>query len=195
LRRHLKRLTRTPLFRTALVLGLMLSVLAFGDPSARRIGLTLIGAAIAAEEAAGTAAPIYGIKIPQGYRDWRMISAGTVGTPVNDVRVKLGNDIAIKAFRDDRLPFPDGTIIARLAYKQITSEENNKAFGPVQSFVAGPGTNLEFMVKDSKKYAATGGWGFAQFTNGKPDDETVHKACFGCHALAIRDFVFTHYSP
>ncbi|MGD0446879.1 MAG: hypothetical protein ABSA39_23330 [Edaphobacter sp.] len=56
----------------------------------RRIGLTLIGAAIAAEEAAGRAAPIYGIKIPQGYRDWRMISDGTVGTPVNDVRVKLG---------------------------------------------------------------------------------------------------------
>src|SRR5271155_4068436 len=195
MRRHLKRLTRTPLYRAALVLGLMFLVLAFGHSSARRIGLTLIGAAIAAEEAAGIAAPIYGIKIPQGYRDWRMISAGTVGTPVNDVRVKLGNDIAIKAFRDDRLPFPDGTIIARLAYKQITSKENNKALGPVQSFVAGAATNLEFMVKDSKKYAATGGWGFAQFTNGKPDDETVHKACFGCHALANRDFVFTHYSP
>jgi len=124
-----------------------------------------------------------------------MISAGNVGAPVNDVRVKLGNDIAIKAFRDDRLPFPDGTMIARLAYKQITSKENNKALGHVQSFVAGPATNLEFMIKDSKKYAATGGWGFAQFTNGKPDDETVHKACFGCHALANRDFVFTHYSP
>jgi len=195
LRRHLKQLTRTPVSGAALVLGLMLLVLSFGDPSARRIGLTLIGAAIAAEEAAGMAAPIYGIKIPQGYRDWRMISAGNVGTPVNDVRVKLGNDIAIAAFRDDRLPFPDGTIIARLAYKQITSKENNKALGHVQSFVAGPATNLEFMVKDSKKYAATGGWGFAQFTNGKPDDETVHKACFGCHSLADRDFVFTHYSP
>jgi Cytochrome P460 len=103
--------------------------------------------------------------------------------------------ILIKAFRDNSLPFPDGTIIARLAYKQTTSEENNKALGHLQSFVAGPATNLEFMVKDSKKYAATGGWGFAQFTNGKPDDETLHKACFGCHALANRDFVFTHYSP
>jgi hypothetical protein len=97
LRRYLKRLTRTPPFGAAIVLGLMLSVLAFGDPSPRRIGLTLIATAIAAEEAAGMAAPIYGIKIPQGYRDWRMISTGTVGTPVNDVRVKLGNDIAIEA--------------------------------------------------------------------------------------------------
>jgi hypothetical protein len=77
LRRHLKRLTRTPVSRAVLVLGLMLLVLAFGVPSARRIGLTLIGAATAAEDAAGMAAPIYGIKMPQGYRDWRMISAGT----------------------------------------------------------------------------------------------------------------------
>jgi Cytochrome P460 len=176
-------------------LGLVLSVLAFGDPSARRIGLTQIGVAVAAEEADGMAAPIYGIKIPLGYRDWRMISAGNVEAPVNDVRVKLGNDIAIKAFRDGRLRFPDGTIIARLAYKQITSQENNKALGHLQSFVAGPATNLEFMIKDSKKYAATGGWGFAQFTKGKPDDETVHEACFGCHALANRDFIFTRYSP
>jgi hypothetical protein len=76
-----------------MVLGLMLLV--FGVPSARHIGLTLIDAATAAEDAAGMAAPIYGIKIPEGYRDWRMISAGTVGTPVNDVRVKLGNDIAL----------------------------------------------------------------------------------------------------
>jgi Cytochrome P460 len=186
---------RYPFSRAAIVFGLAVSVLAFGNPPGRHIGVILIGASIAAEEADGQAAPIYGIKIPQGYRDWRMISAGNVGVPVNDVRVKLGNDIAIKAFRDDRLPFPDGTIIARLAYKQITSQENNKALGQVQSFVAGPATNLEFMIKDSKKYAASGGWGFAQFTNGKPDDETVHKACFGCHTLANRDFVFTHYSP
>jgi len=159
------------------------------------IALTLIDASAAGEKVDGVAAPIYGIKIPEGYRDWRVISAGNVGAPVNDVRVKLGNDIAIKAFRDDKLPFPDGTIIARLAYKQITSQENNKALGRVPSFVAGPATNLEFMIKDSKKYAASGGWGFGQFTNGKPDSETVHKACFGCHALASRDFVFTHYSP
>lgn len=51
-----------------MMLGLMLLVLAFGVPSPRRIGLTLIGAATAAKEAAGMAPPIYGIKIPQGYR-------------------------------------------------------------------------------------------------------------------------------
>ena len=52
------------------------------------------------------------------------------------------------------------------------------------------------MVKDSKKYASTGGWGFAQFTNGKPDGEAVDKTCFGCHGPAKdRDFVFTRYAP
>jgi len=141
-----------------------------------------------------------------------MISVADVVAPVNDLRVKLGTDLAIKAFLDDKRPFPDGTIIARLAYQQVTSEENNKVFRaaaeqkglPAEqiekllagSFVAGPPTNVQFMVKDSKKYASTGGWGFAQFTNGKPDEEAVHKTCFACHAPAKdHDFVFTRYAP
>jgi hypothetical protein len=52
------------------------------------------------------------------------------------------------------------------------------------------------MVKDSKKYAATGGWGFADFKNGKPGDEALHKTCFPCHQPAKdRDYVFTRYAP
>jgi hypothetical protein len=51
------------------------------------------------------------------------------------------------------------------------------------------------MVKDSAKYSSTGGWGFAQFTNGKPDNEAVHKTCFSYHSPAKdRDYVFTRYS-
>src|SRR5262245_34278098 len=156
------------------------------------------------------AAPIYGVKRPAGYREWPLISVASVGAPVNDMRAKLGNDVAMKAYRAGTLPFPDGTIIARLAWKQTTSEENNRALGPVaekqlgpegaqkllsQSFVAGPALNVQFMVKDSKKYASSGGWGFAQFDNGKPADEAVHKTCFACHGPAKdRDFVFTRYS-
>jgi hypothetical protein len=162
--------------------------------------------------AAQEAAPIYGVKIPPGYRDWTLISVARVGAPVNDMRAKLGNAVAIKAYREGKLPFPDGTIIARLAWNQATSEENNNAVrrealerglspGAVQklldeSFVAGPPANVQFMVKDSRKYGSTGGWGFAQFTNGKPDSEAVHKTCFACHAPAKdRDFVFTRYAP
>ena len=159
----------------------------------------------------GDAAPIYGIRIPKGYRDWSMISMAHVGEPVNDLRVKLGNDLAIKAYRE-RTPFPDGAIIARLAYKAVTSEENNQVFRvaaekqglpPAQiekllagSLVAGSPMNVQFMVKDSKKFASTGGWGFAEFTNGKPDGDAVHRTCFVCHTPAKdSDFVFTRYSP
>jgi hypothetical protein len=142
------------------------------------------------------AAPIFGDTIPAGYRDWRLISVAHEAGDLNDLRAMLGNDVAIKAYREGKLPFPDGTMIARLAYRYVPSAENNKVFGREQSFVAGPPTNVQFMVKDSRKYAATGGWGFAQFTNGKPVNEAVAKTCFSCHEPAkARDFVFTRYAP
>jgi Cytochrome P460 len=142
------------------------------------------------------AAAIFGNNIPAGYRDWRLISVAHEAGDLNDIRAILGNDTAIKAYREEKLPFPDGTMIARLAYKYVPSEENNKAFGREQSFVAGAPTTVQFMVKDSRKYAATGGWGFAQFTDGKPVNQAVPKACFACHEPAkAQDFVFTHYEP
>src|SRR5580700_6183782 len=142
------------------------------------------------------AAPIFGIKIPPGYRDWKLISAAHEAGDLNDLRALLGNDVAIKAYREGKLPFPDGTIIARLAWNYVPSEENNKVFGRAQSFVAGAPINIQLMVKDSRKYAATGGWGFAQFKDGKPADEALHKTCFPCHQPGkARDFVFTHYAP
>jgi hypothetical protein len=142
------------------------------------------------------AEPIFGIKIPPGYRDWKLISVAHEEGNLNDLRALLGNDLAIKAYREGNLPFPDGTIIARLAWSYVPSEENNKVFGRAQSFVAGSATNVQFMVKDSRKYAATGGWGFAQFKDGKPADEALLKTCFPCHEpVKARDFVFTHYAP
>src|ERR1700690_3823532 len=141
------------------------------------------------------AAPIFGIKIPPGYRDWKLISVAHEEGNLNDLRAVLGNDLAIKAYREGKLPFPDGATIARLAWGYVPSEENNKVFGRTQSFVAGPPTNVQFMVKDSIKYATTGGWGFAQFKDGKSADETLLKTCFPCHVpIESRDFVFTRYS-
>ena len=172
----------------------------------KRIALLLVAVATvagiaalkasAAGQADGEAAPLFGIKLPTGYRDWRVISVAHEAGNLNDLRAVLGNDIAIKAYREQSLPFPDGAIIARLAWSYIPSEENNKVFGREQSFVAGPPTNVQFMIKDSRKYPATGGWGFAQFTGGKPVNEAVPKACFSCHEPAkARDFVFTRYAP
>ena len=84
------------------------------------------------------AAPIFVNKIPPGYRDWRLISVAHEEGNLNDIRAILGNDIAIKAYREGKLPFPDGTIIARIAWSYVPSEENNKVFGRPQSFVPGP---------------------------------------------------------
>lgn len=144
----------------------------------------------------GAAASVLGSTLPAGYRDWRLISVAHEEGDLNDLRAILGNEIAIKAYRKGKLAFPDGAIIARLAWKYVPSEENNRAFGRTQSCVAGEPTNVQFMVKDSTKYASTGGWGFAQFNDGKPVEAPRLTACFGCHVpVKARDFVFTRYAP
>ena len=139
----------------------------------------------------------YVTKMPAGYRDYRFINVAHEAGGLNSLGAMLGNDIAIKAAREGKLPYPDGAIIARLAWSYDPLEESAKAFGRLQSFVAGPPKNgVQFMVKDSSKYAATGGWGFAQFDSGKPADEAMQKTCFPCHEIVkARDFVFNRYAP
>lgn len=141
--------------------------------------------------------PMFVKEIPPGYRDWKLISVAHEEGTLNDIRAILGNDVAVKAYREGKLPFPDGAIIARLAWDYLPSEENNKSFGRRQSFVAGNPTNgVQFMVKDSKKYATTGGWGFAHFDDGKPATDMFMQSCFRCHdAIKSRDLIFTRYSP
>lgn len=136
-------------------------------------------------------------EIPPGYRDWKLISLAREEGDLDDIRAVLGNEIAIQAYRAGTLPFPEGAIIARLAWSYLPSEENNQAFGRAQSFVAGDIKNgLQFMVKDSVKYAATGGWGYGHFEAGKPATAKTLQSCFPCHeSIADRDFVFTRYSP
>jgi Cytochrome P460 len=161
-------------------------------------------------KAGSEASPIYGITIPVGYRDWHLISIGHLagsnlnptGGNLKQLRAQLGNDIAMMAFHEGKLPFPDGAIIAALHWNEVSSDENNKVLARgfpgagLQSSFAGSAENVQFMVKDSKKYAATGGWGFADFKNGKPGDEALHKTCFPCHQPAKdRDFVFARYAP
>jgi hypothetical protein len=159
-------------------------------------------------KAGSEASPIYGVTIPAGYRDWQLVAVGRLtgasptGGNLKQLRAQLGNDIAIKAFREGKRPFPDGAIIAALHWDEASSESNDKVLASgfpgagLQSSLAGSAENVQFMFKDSKKYAATGGWGFADFKNGKPGDEALHKTCFPCHAPAQdRDFVFAHYAP
>ena len=106
----------------------------------------------------GAGSPIYGVTVPDGYRDWKLISVAHEEGSLNDLRAQLGNDIAVKAYRDGTLPFPDGSMIVAMHWDYVASEDNNKVFGQKQSFVAGDLKNIQVMVKDSKKYASTGGW-------------------------------------
>ena len=149
-------------------------------------------------KAPAEAAPIYVTQLPLGYREWKVISVAHEEGNLNSFGAILGNDTAVEAYRDGKLPFPDGTIIAALHYRHVPSEENNKVFGRAQSFVPGAPTNIQFMVKDSTKYAATGGWGFGHFnaSDRKPGDEALMKTCFPCHEQTkTSDLVFTHYAP
>ena len=142
------------------------------------------------------AAPAYVTSIPPGYRDWKLVSVAHEAGKLNSLGAVLGNDVAIRAYRQGTLPYPDGTIIAALHYTHSPSAENDKIFGQPQSFTPGPPTNIQFMVKDSTKYAATGGWGFGHFQNGKPADAAFMKPCFPCHAREkAHDLVFTRYAP
>ena len=148
---------------------------------------------------ADTAKQVIVTTIPPGYRDWKFISAAHEAGDLNDIRVVIGNDKAVTAYRAGT-PFPEGTIIGRVAWKMVPSEENNKTFGQAQSFVPGdaPDWYLQFMEKDTRKYAATGGWGYSNFGKDlKP--LTVEKAmysCYVCHqAVAARDYIFTKYAP
>ena len=142
---------------------------------------------------------IFVTDIPPGYRDWKLISVAREEGQFNDIRAILGNDIAIKTYREGTLSFPDGAIIARIAWNYVPSDENNKIFGRAQSFVPGspPEWYLQFMVKDSKKYAASGGWGYGQFDkDDKPAAPARMTSCFPCHQhVGSRDFVFTRYAP
>lgn len=144
--------------------------------------------------------PVFGVRIPAGYRDWPVISVAHEAGNNNDIRAIVGNDIAMKAFRDGTRPFPDGAIIGRLAWRYESSEENNAVFGQAQSFVAGAPTNVQFSVKDANRYGSTDGWGYGQFENGKANrSEALVNTCAPCHARGrsakANDFVFTHYSP
>jgi len=170
----------------------------------------------ASDQAGEAAAPIFLSDVPQGYRDWKLIAVSRLTTsngsgPASmphtpksgsQLRAELGNDLAIRAYREGKLPFPDGSIVAALHWNEVSSEGNNQVLAQgfpgagIQSFVPGAGLNMQIMVKDSKKYAATGGWGFGDFTNGKPGDAKLMQTCFRCHAPAKeRDFVFTRYAP
>ncbi|UCH81040.1 MAG: cytochrome P460 family protein [Nitrospiraceae bacterium] len=131
-----------------------------------------------------------GIHLPDGYKDWPVISVSH-REDNQTLRAILGNDTAIKAARSGKTnPWPEGSILGKLVWKDTTHEKWQKAVVP------GEFIHAEFMVKDSKKYEATGGWGFARWKgldqNPYGKDESFVQECFGCHTpVKDSDYVFT----
>jgi len=152
----------------------------------------------------------YALKVPgglafsefRGYESWQMISSSH-----NEkvMAVTLGNPAMIDAYRagfpGNGKPVPDGAKMAKLHWTPKASE-----FFP-QATVPGKLLNVDFMVKDSKRFADSGGWGWAVFdydpasdtfkpgtTAGTPPQGNDAKCGLACHTIAKeRDYVFTDY--
>lgn len=135
--------------------------------------------------------PANNIEYPKNLTNWRVI--GTSVRNDNDTqRVILGNAIAIKAARAKTAArqWPKDAILAKLVWKNDTLTTWKAATVP------GNFIHTEIMVRDAKKYATTGGWGFARWKglelepHGK--DGRSADTCFSCHQGAKEmDFVFT----
>jgi hypothetical protein len=129
-----------------------------------------------------------GIAFLPEYKDWKAISS-TERFDNRTMRVILGNDIAVQAIANNHInPWPDGTAFAKVAWFQQPDEK-----GLVRT---GPFFQVEFMIRDSQKYAATKGWGWARWRGAdlKPygKDATFTNECVGCHSpLADTNYVFT----
>lgn len=158
--------------------------------------MTLIVCAIlaATSVAAWTATPPVapnGIPLYQDYRSWEAV-APSYREDKQHIRIILGNPVAIKAMKEKIRPFPDGTVLAKIAWTTRKHPKFPVATEPA-SFV-----QVEFMVKDAVRYKATGGWGFARFVGSdyKPygGDAGFVQECFACHQpVKDNDFVFTSY--
>jgi hypothetical protein len=131
-----------------------------------------------------------GIKFPLGYQNWRLISMSH-RLDNKTVRVILGNDKAIQAARAGKTrPWPDGAILGKLVWKQQEAADWKAAIVP------GKFVHAEFMFKNAKKYAKTGGWGWARWKGMDQtpygNDANVAQECVACHTpVKGKDWVFT----
>ena len=108
------------------------------------------------------------------------------------IRLILGNPVVIKVMKEKIRPFPDGAVLAKIAWTTRKHPKFPVATEPCSFFQA------EFIVKDAVRYKTTGGWGFARFvgSNYKPygSDPGFMQECFVCHQpVKGNDYVFTSY--
>jgi hypothetical protein len=153
----------------------------------------------------------YTLKVPnglafsefKGYEGWQTISISHNGALM---AVILGNPAMIEAFKagipGNGTPFPDGAKMAKIHW----NPKKNETY-PGQPLVPNTLHDIDFMVKDSKRFAGSGGWGYAEFEydsasdtfrpgtlTDQPPQANDSKCGFACHTIVTkRDFVFTEY--
>jgi hypothetical protein len=167
--------------------------------------LALLGAAISAQDK-------YDLTVPgglafsefRGYEDWAVIS---VGRTEELMKVIVGNPVAIDAFRagipGNGKPFPDGSKMAKVEWRPKKSAD-----APYDINVPGTVYDLDFMVKNARRFADSGGWGYAVFRHDaesgtytpatlthKPPQGNDARCGTACHTIAkAKDYVFTEYA-
>jgi len=181
--------------------------------SRKRIGVTVFaGGLLFILVALGMAAQDkYTLKVPnglafsefKGYEAWQVVSISQDGSLVAAV---LADPVMIKAYQSgipgNGQPFPDGARMAKVHWNPKKMETFPAATVP------GTQHDVDFMVKDSKRFADSGGWGYGVFeydsASGtfrpgtqadKPPQANDARCGFACHtAVKARDYVFTDYA-
>ncbi len=132
-----------------------------------------------------------GIQLPKDYKKWRLIAVSQRNDK-QSLRAIIGNHTAHKAAQNGQTqPWPDGAVLGKLVWR-----DRNHAQWP-DAIVPGDLIHVEFMLKDSKKYSSTGGWGFARWLGmdlkPHPGDGAE---CFACHTkVKNSDYVFSRLAP
>jgi hypothetical protein len=176
------------------------------------LGITTL-LAVLATGAAIPAQDKYTIKVPgglaftefKGYEGWQLISVSHNGPLLAAI---LGNPTMIEAYQagipGNGKPFPDGSKMAKIHWDPKKNEAQ-----PGQPLQPATQHDVDFMVKDSKRFGDSGGWGYAMFVydvasgSFKPGDLTAKppqgndaKCGFACHQIVKKqDYVFTEYAP
>jgi len=172
---------------------------------------TLLSAAVLTAGVAISAQDKYTVKVTnglafsefRGYERWPVIAISENG---GQIAVILGNPAMIDAYNEgvpgNGRPFPDGAKMAKIHWNPKKQETY-----PGQPTVPGTQHDVDFMVKDSKRFADSGGWGWGAFEYDPASDtfspatEAANppqghdaKCGFACHTIVKnRDYVFTEY--
>ncbi|MEM9455049.1 MAG: cytochrome P460 family protein [Myxococcota bacterium] len=157
------------------------------------------------DDSSGGAETIELADLPVGWEDWAIIGITdrTDGGDSSTIRLVVGNDTAIEAARSGNTsPWPEGSILVDVVWSDGGNDFSADMVAP-GNFGA-----LAVMEKDSDRFAATGGWGYAIFRGddleaaeadviANPDDDVDESTCYGCHNSRVpdRDFVFTEPLP